>query len=161
MVATRDTLAMFKRMPVFGGGFGSYHHLFPLFQSKEISLRRWSFAHNDYAQLLAEGGVIGAFLVVLGGVFFVAIIRRRFSHASKAGRLMVGGLSVGILAIALHSIVDFSLHMPGNALLLATLCGMSVAAVHLRDDPKRSSRGRLRKHESKKTPEEEAAASFV
>jgi tetratricopeptide (TPR) repeat protein len=46
---------------------------------------------------------------------------------------------VGLAAIAVHSLIDYSLHKPANAFLLAALCGMSVAAVSI---PSRSTRRR-------------------
>ena len=134
MVAARDTLRVFKNSPIVGCGFGSFQHVFPVFQSRSIQIGRWVHAHNDYAQLLAEGGIIGALLVVLAGVLFVLTLRKSLSTASIEGRLMVCGLAVGILAIALHSFVDFGLRKPSNALLLATMCGMSIAAARLRSN---------------------------
>jgi O-antigen ligase len=129
--ATLDTVRMFCAAPVLGSGFGTFQHVFPVFQSPSIQFGRWPHAHNDYAQLLAEGGVVGALLALLAGCLFVAAVWRRFAQATAEARLLVAGLAVGILALAVHSLFDFSLHKPAVALLLAALCGMSVAAVHL------------------------------
>ena len=136
-VAALDTLRMFCAMPLFGCGFGCYQYVFPSFQSPGIQIGRFWHAHNDFAQLLAEGGVIGAALVVLAAFLFLRTLRQRFPNATSPGRLMVGGLAVGIVAIALHSFVDYGLHKPASAFLLATLCGMSISAVHLRHQKKR------------------------
>ena len=77
---------------------------------------------------------MGTSLALLAGALFVRTVHTGFAKATAEGRLLVGGLSVGILAIALHSFVDYSLHKPANALLLAALCGMSIAAVNLSHD---------------------------
>lgn len=130
-VATRDTLRLFSTSPLFGSGFGSFQHVFPKFQSASIQFGRWLCPHNDYAQLLAEAGVVGALLAVLAGVLFIRTVRTQFSKATNGARLFAGGLTVSLVAIALHSFVDYSLHKPANAFLLATLCGMLVAAVSL------------------------------
>ena len=135
--ATLATLRIFRTWPVFGCGFGSFQHVFPAFQGPSIQFGRWLHAHNDYAQLIAEGGIVGVLLVVLTAVVLVRLVRKRFSKAAREGRLFVGGLAVGLAAIALHSFVDYSLHKPANAFLLATLCGMSVAAAHLRSEQKK------------------------
>lgn len=137
-VAARDALRIFTTSPLFGAGFGSFQHVFPVFQSQSIQFGRWLHAHNDYVQLLAEGGVMGTSLVLLAGALFVRTVHTGFAKATAEGRLLVGGLSVGVLAIALHSFVDYSLHKPANALLLAALCGMSIAAVNLSHDRKKS-----------------------
>jgi hypothetical protein len=45
---------------------------------------------------------------------------------------MVWGLMVGLVAISIHSLVDYSLRKPANAFLLCAVAGMAVAAVQLR-----------------------------
>lgn len=153
---TRATLRVFGTSPIFGTGFGSFQHVFPKFQSASIQFGRWLHAHNDYAQLLAEGGMVGALLAALAGVFFIRTVRTQFSKATNGARLFAGGLTVGLVAIALHSFVDYSLHKPANAFLLATLCGMSVAAVHLRTERKRRRSVKRRDHELRNTSKKRA-----
>lgn len=127
MQATADTLRIFEASPLFGCGFGSFRHVFPAFQSDGIDRGRWQHAHNDYAELLAEGGAVGALLVAGAGLLFVWSVRSSLRKASVRPRLFVAGLAVGMIAIALHSAIDYSLHKPANALLLAALCGTALA----------------------------------
>ncbi len=154
--ATLATLRTFAASPAFGCGFGSFQHVFPKFQSPSIQIGRWLHAHNEYAQLLAEGGIVGALLALLAGVLFIRTVRTQFSEATNGARLFAGGLTVGLVAIALHSFVDYSLHKPANAFLLATLCGMSVAAVHLRSERKKRRSRRRRDHEFRETSKKQA-----
>jgi O-antigen ligase len=130
-IVTLDTLRMFQSFPIFGCGFGAFRHVFPIFQTPTVSLR-WLHAHNDWAQLLAEGGAVATavFLLLVAG--FVGYLRVRLPGASRRARLFVAGLSVGLATVALHSFVDYGLHKPANALLLAAMGGLAVAAVHLR-----------------------------
>ncbi len=145
-VAARDTLRMFGESPLVGSGFGSFQHVFPIFQSERIQIGRWLHAHNDYVQLLAEGGVVGAVLVISAAALFIIALRKQVPSASPEGKLMVGGLCVGILAIALHSVVDYGLHKPGNAFLLVCLCGMAIAAAHVGGaDARHKAAGRYKK----------------
>ena len=152
IVAARDTLVMFSKQPVAGCGFGGFQHVFPRFESnapeRMREWKRWTHTHNDYVQLIAEAGVTGTLLACLASVFLVRDIRRNFSIASHKGRLMVGGAAVGLLAIALHSLVDFGLHKPGNGFLFAALCGIAVAAVHLRPDVRKVAKIQGMGHES-------------
>ena len=53
ITATEDTLRVFRACPVVGCGFGSFQYVFPIFQSSDIQIGRWTHAHNDYAQLFA------------------------------------------------------------------------------------------------------------
>jgi len=136
-VALFDTLRLFATAPLLGSGFGSFQHTFSIFQSPSIQDLRWLHAHNEYAQLLAEGGLLGAFLFTVAAAAFVIHVWRRVRSAEKRGRLMVCGLAVGLVAVALHSLVDYGLHRPANAFLLAALCGLMVACVHLRGGSRR------------------------
>ena len=134
IVAARDTLGIFRKLPLAGCGFGSFQHVFPMFQSKEIQSLRWTHTHNDYVQLLAEGGIVGTLLVVLAAILYGATAGKQFSGTAREGRLMVQGTAIGIMAVALHSLVDYGLHKPANAFLFAALCGALMAAVHLRKE---------------------------
>jgi O-antigen ligase len=89
-------------------------------------------AHNEYLQIAVEGGLlIGVPALIAIGVF-IRDVRRRFREAPKRGTtywLRVGA-AVGLVSIALQSLVEFSLQMPGNAALFA-----AVAAVALHRSP--------------------------
>lgn len=155
--ATRATLRLFATSPLFGVGFGSFQHVFPKFQTPRIQIGRWLCPHNDYAQFLAEGGIAGVLLASLAGGLFVRTVQRRFAKAINRARLFVGGLAVGLVAIALHSFVDYGLHKPANAFLLTALCGMSIAAVHLRNERKKKKVRRRRNYEFESVSEKREA----
>ncbi|MDA0323399.1 MAG: O-antigen ligase family protein [Verrucomicrobia bacterium] len=130
--ATRDTLKLFGAYPLFGCGFGCFQYAFPPFQGSDIQFGRFLHAHNDWVQVLAEGGIIGFGLVVSLVWLWGATICRGFWSTTDAGRrFLVGGL-FGIAATAAHSFLDYSLHKPANGLLLAMVCGLMTAAVHFR-----------------------------
>ncbi|MFH0953721.1 MAG: O-antigen ligase family protein [Verrucomicrobiota bacterium] len=127
-LATLATLRAWAASPWVGSGFGCFQYVFPIFQPVELPSGRFLHAHNDYAELLAEGGIAGALLALWLAWVLVRTLRARFRTASSEGRLFVCGALVGVLAIAIHSTVDFSLHKPANALVLTLLCGLSFAA---------------------------------
>jgi O-antigen ligase/ribosomal protein S18 acetylase RimI-like enzyme len=135
MVAALATLGIFGKAPLFGSGFGSFQYVFPAFQSSSIQFegQRWLHAHNDYAQLLAEGGLVGALLALVAGAALARYLWRRVSHphARAEGKLMLAGLTISMVAIAFHSFLDYGLHKPANAFMAAAVCGMAVAAVNL------------------------------
>jgi len=154
MEASLATLRLFDTSPVFGCGFGAFEYVFPIFQAPAIQIGRWTHAHNDYAQLLAEGGLTGAALAALAIAAFVFALWRRFPKAVIQGKAFVSGLAVGMMAIALHSAVDFSIHKPACAFLLAAVCGMSIAAVHVKSRKKKRI-GHRRNNEVEKTLQEQ------
>ncbi len=144
-ITTMDTLRMFGDAPVTGCGFGAFQFVFPRYQRAVVD-KRWLHAHNDYAQLLAEGGLVGTSLWAIALMGFVGHIRGRIrpgdaedegspgddaegrSVSRHRSRILIAGLAVGLGAIALHSLVDYSLHKPGVAFTFAALAGMAVSA---------------------------------
>ncbi len=93
-----DTLRLFAVAPLMGSGFGSFQHAFSIFQDPSIQGERWLHAHNEYAQLLAEGGVLGALLFVVAAGAFLVHVGRRLRDATEQGRLMslrAGGRRAG------------------------------------------------------------------
>ena len=109
-----------------GSGLGSFAAVFPAFQPAGV--RGFvEFAHNDYVQLLME---CGALFVVLGGLAAGLITRQvaRLAHRARASRLDAATLlqascGLGLLAVVLHSWVDFNLRIPANGILAAFLLG--------------------------------------
>ena len=89
--------------------------------------------HNDYLNLLADWGVVGGVIVLLGmitagwGVFrtWPQIWRKEKDvGSSQSNRLAFFlGSTGGLLAIAVHSFMDFNLHIPANAIVCVVLLG--------------------------------------
>jgi hypothetical protein len=93
-------------------------------------------AHNDYLQLAAEGGLLLGVPIVATLILFIRAVARRFRAGEDDTRgywIRVGAV-VGLMAIGVQSIVEFSLQMPGNAALFVVL-----AAIALHRAPARAS----------------------
>ena len=137
----RDTLRIIHDFPLVGTGLNTYGIAMLAYQSHGTEARAVE-AHNDYLQLAAEGGLLLVipFIFVIG--VFAREVRRRFNEASDDTRtwwLRVGAVT-GIASVALQELVDFSLQMPGNAVLFVLLMAV---AVH-RPARMRTSRGQNR-----------------
>jgi O-antigen ligase len=120
------TWRLIKAHPLAGAGFGGYwigitkyHDATGEFTPQE--------AHNDYLELLASGGLIGAVLVLWFIVAFVRMASRRLRSPDPFSRAASLGALTGIFGIAIHSFTDFGLHVTINALVLTALI---VIAVH-------------------------------
>jgi O-antigen ligase len=124
----RDTWAMLKDYPIFGSGFNTYQHAFTRYGVH--SLPYVDHAHNDWLELAAETGWVGLIIILSGLIFTAFQLYRAIVKISDPFRqgLGMGGLAV-LLAISLHSLVDFSLHKPANTILLAIILGLACSAV--------------------------------
>jgi O-antigen ligase len=116
----RDTFAMIRANPVLGVGLGAYETAFSIYTKSDGSLRVPQ-AHNDYLQVVADCGIVG------GGIalwFLISIFRRIATGIRSRDPLYAGlalGSGAGIFAILVHSLFDFNLQVPSNALLFLLL----------------------------------------
>jgi O-antigen ligase len=139
--AWADAWRIHEAFPWFGTGLNTYGSATLLLQQFEKATAHYVEAHNDYLQLLVEGGwlVAAPALLLLG--LFVREVRRRFREGrdDRTGYWIRLGAVTGLVAIAFQEIVEFSLQMPGNAALFCVL--MALAAGRL---PHRKKGPRLR-----------------
>jgi O-antigen ligase len=122
-VAWRGTLSAFRDYPIFGSGLGTFQYIFKVYQPEGLRLY-WNHAHNDYLELLLELGIVGSLIAV----FFFTVILRTIMKTDWSEREMYIGAAFlsSITTIAVHSIVDFNLHIPSNALLFSLILGLGV-----------------------------------
>ncbi len=120
----RDTLHIMRDFPIVGTGFNTYG-LATFFYQTTMPLFHVEEAHNDYLQIAAEGGLLVGIPATIAIVMFAIEVRRRFQD-SRANYWIRAGAVTGVICIALQSLVDFSLQMPGNAALFAVLCGIAL-----------------------------------
>lgn len=115
-----DTINMFTANPMLGVGLGVYETVYPLYGRGNGTLLV-QYAHNDYLQVLADGGLVGGAI----GIWFIAVTLRSVARGSKSHDGLLRSLSLGsaagIFAILVHSLFDFNLQIPSNALLFLVL----------------------------------------
>jgi hypothetical protein len=125
-----DTLRIARRFPLFGTGFNTYGTSTLLYQSAipDVHLAE---AHNDYLQLLSEGGALMAVPAIALLIVIAVTIRRRFRNVRPGSTdyWIRAGAVTGILAMAIQEIGEFSLQMPGNAVLFVALLAVAIRPV--------------------------------
>jgi O-antigen ligase len=125
------TFKLIKANPIVGVGFGEYGNSIAAFHQAS---GRWTpqQAHNEYLELVASGGIIGGLIGAFGIVLVVkfAITQLRQSDALRQ-TICIGALT-SLLAVALHSLVDFGLHIMVNALVCLSLIVLACANVRER-----------------------------
>jgi len=123
-----DTLRMARSRPWTGVGLGCFEDLFPRFATHPTDLR-WTHAHDDVAELVAEAGLPGAALFSLALALFLASafqnLKERLRH--RSGRIQVAA-ALGVAGLAIHSLLDFNLRIPANAAWFAAC--LAVATTH-------------------------------
>jgi O-antigen ligase len=121
-----DTWRIARDFPVAGVGFGGYGLAMLVYQtSGRHSI--YAQAHNDYLQILADGGALVAVPVAAAMALVVAGIRHRFRRDDPpAAYWLRAGATAGLAGIAVQSTLDFSLQMPGNAMMFAVLLAIAL-----------------------------------
>ena len=124
--AWADALSVSSAFRLTGVGINGYSTAARFYQSHNLE-SFFGEAHNDYLQLLAEGGLLVAIPAVICAVLLLRDIRRRGKEdpPSTTWWLRRGAL-MGLLAIGLQETVEFSLQMPGNAVTFAVLCAIAL-----------------------------------
>jgi hypothetical protein len=119
--AWRDAWHIAQRFPLVGTGMDAYGTATLFYQT--VVGPHYIEAHNDYLQLLAEGGVLVSVPAAILLIAIVATIRRAFrGNDEQGGEYWIRmGAVTGLVGIALQELSDFSLQMPGNAVLFVTL----------------------------------------
>ena len=128
------TIQLIKAHPLSGSGFSGYKTAISKYHdaSGEVAPQE---AHNDYLELVAGGGLIG---LVLAAIFVIALgkaMLEQLRSTDSFRRAACLGAVTGILAVAIHSLFDFGLHITVNALVMVAL--VVIATVNGQEETKK------------------------
>lgn len=122
---TKDTLRIAWERPVWGWGLGSFARVFRSYHGDYLRdeygrpKARLLRAHNDWAQIWAEAGIVGLMVLV------VPVIMRLRDICSD-GRPLFRWAAFGLILLLLYGWVDFPFHNPAVLFLwVAILCSAS------------------------------------
>jgi O-antigen ligase len=127
-----DTWRLFLDHPVLGTGLGTLEIVFSpydsLYDGKVVD-----HAHNDYVEALAETGVVGGLCCAwfLGVVLLHSLKGLAELGNSFGSVLNLSGL-IACSGMLVHSLVDFNLHIPANALLFFVSAHLAVVRLEPR-----------------------------
>ena len=142
------SLGIMRDFPLLGTGWGTFEDAYRKYQDPKDDGLLIDHAHHDWVELGAEMGLIGLSLVIFS--FLFCLIYFFFLWSKRKNSLSVGiGLGgIGaIIALALHSLTDFNMHIPANALLLSIAVAVTLSALnyqHHRRGEDRESEERIR-----------------
>ena len=128
-----STVIAHDHMP-FGSGFGSFEHVYPLYEDAEtVSDRYVNATHNEYLQIVVEMGALGALVLAAVLVLWVICVLQTWrSKLDNEGRLRRAA-SISTLVVLLHSLIDYPLRAPLFAVVAAAcLAILVIPARHIR-----------------------------
>ncbi len=131
-------LQMWEDHPWLGVGPAHFDYRFREYRPELIQARP-DRAHNDYLNLLADWGAIGGMIVLAGMMVFIFSLAKTWRYVRRSQTAFTSGqsnrfaffigASCGLAALAVHSTVDFNLHIPANALVGVILLGLLTSNV--------------------------------
>ena len=151
----RGAAHVFWAHPVAGCGLGSLVAVYPRFETFYDGLVV-DHVHNDYMELLAEMGLLGA----LCGAAFLWILFRdaKKCFAAEQGhfsRAIHAAAITAVCGLLLHSLVDFNLHIPSNTLLFLLQAHLATVAPLPSEGGKTRRRVRSRGHRDETETDEQ------
>lgn len=113
-----------------GSGGGSFYSVFPSYRGESVR-GYYKFAHNDYLQFAVETGAIGVFLLGLFTLFALwTALRAIYQRRNQVMRGLGFSSLMGVMAILIHSSVDFNLQIPANSALFMLLLAFAWIGSH-------------------------------
>jgi O-antigen ligase len=147
------TLDIIRHHPVLGTGLGAFGVVYTRYDSRN-GMYRLDQAHNDYLQIVSDGGVVG---LALGLFFFVALFRMGLAQCRSDDMFRRGvamGALAGCFAVLVHSFFDFTLHTTANALLFLTMAALATLKGRVEQLEQSGGRRRRRRHSISRTASE-------
>jgi len=129
MTTWGDALRIADDFPLSGTGLNTFDTAMIFYQSQPGA--HWSAAHNDYIQVVADGGI----LLVVPVVVALIVGVREFCDRARAETprdphfWLRAGAVVGLVAIGIQECFDFSLQLPGNAVMCALLIAFAIRPI--------------------------------
>jgi O-antigen ligase len=131
----KDTAAIIRDFPWFGTGLNTYGVSTLLYPMTDRSWHAME-AHSDYVQIASEGGLALGLAAAFLAVQIARTIRTAFAEPQPSPLYWIRvGATLGLAAIAVQELSDFSLQMPGNAVLFVLLAAIAMHRPRRRQTP--------------------------
>lgn len=135
----KPAIQMVLDHPWVGVGPAHFDVYFPKYRPVDVQTQPlWT--HNDYLNALADWGVVGTTMIAVFFGFLTAGVIRTLRYVARGDSglttrysdraAIVIGVSIGLIAVLVHCLVDFHFHIPANAMVAVAL--MACLAGHVR-----------------------------
>ncbi|MBI5850603.1 MAG: O-antigen ligase family protein [Planctomycetes bacterium] len=116
----------FLAFPLFGTGLGTFGDVSVGWQSATVP-GHVEHAHCDPLQIAVECGIFGATIAALAFALWLREALRAIRTTPAAHRLPIAGAMAAVVAMVVHSLVEFDLQIPADATWVAAIAGLAVA----------------------------------
>lgn len=118
-----------KDHPLVGTGWGSFAAQYPAYRDPSENTTAGIYAHNDYVQLAAEGGIPA--LVLMLGILAGLLLQLKRSLVFKENphALEATGLLLGSLALFIHAGVNFIFYFAFMGILAGLFAARAVQLI--------------------------------
>lgn len=133
---TRDevntyTLGAIQDNLLTGSGAGSYYTHFPAYREYDVGASFYDHAHNDYFEFASDYGIIVTGCLMLAVLLvFITAIRTQLKRKTPLIRGIAFSTTMAIIALAIHSTVDFNLQIPANAATFVVILALGQISLH-------------------------------
>ncbi len=118
------SLPLVAQQPWFGHGGGTYFLSLPAIKPAGFP-HLWDHAHNDYVEVAVDTGWVGlALLLALATATAWRALRMLSDSAPRLNRGVGAAALTALSCMGLHSLVDFNLQIPANAITLVVLLAL-------------------------------------
>jgi O-antigen ligase len=118
-----NTVEAIKVFFPVGSGPGTFPDIYRAFQPVDQMLFI-NHAHNDYLELLLEMGLLGGMIIIAFLFLYVTGWTTLYRQRTDQMHLFQVASGISLFILLLHSLVDFNLHTPANAIVFAFLGGI-------------------------------------
>jgi len=130
--AARTALAIVQDFPVFGTGGGSFYNVFLSYRTPQYGYSYVDHTHNDFVEVATDYGLLGfGILGLLVCLTFWMVLKTMAQRRSALPWGMAFGVAMSMVAMFVHSTVDFNLQIPANALTMVVILAMGWLAQSL------------------------------
>ncbi|MEN8218120.1 MAG: O-antigen ligase family protein [Pseudomonadota bacterium] len=126
-----DILPYWQDYFLTGSGLGSFYTTFPRYQSPDVE-GYYDHAHNDYLEVATETGIIGLLLLGIAVLLTIAVVLdTQYRRHSPLNRGIAFAATMAIIALLIHSTVDFNLQIPANGATFMLILALAWVARYL------------------------------
>jgi tetratricopeptide (TPR) repeat protein len=94
------------------------------------------YTHNDYIHIFSDYGAVGFGILLFGiAVFWRKMWRAANKLKRRNDRALAYGVLAAVIAILVHSLIDFNMHIPSNAMMMAAIVGLGLCIRNYKLNP--------------------------